>query len=358
MRVVLSGYFGFDNLGDEAILSAMLAALRTRMPGASFQVLSGDPASTERQQGVPAVARIGPAALRAIAGADLLLSGGGSLIQDATSMRSALYYLGVLRAGRGRARRTMMYAQGVGPIRRRWLRPLTGSVCSGVDVLTVRDEDSRRLLQACGVRRAIEVVADPVFALGAAPPDRAAALLGTARGPRIGVALRPWGDNAYVAPLLAGLRALRAQVGAEVTWLVFHRAKDEALSARAAGELGGGVIAGVTPGEMLAVIGAMDLVIGARLHALICAAAAGVAPVAVAYDPKVEALMRRIGVSALLPVGSLTVPAAAQTLSAAWAAREETRAALRAQGPALQAAALRAADLASALAGYSSKPTE
>ncbi|HEV8354415.1 MAG TPA: polysaccharide pyruvyl transferase CsaB [bacterium] len=358
MRVVVSGYFGFDNLGDEAILSAMLAALRPRLPGASFVALSGDPASTERQHGIAAVPRIGPGALRAVAGADLLLSGGGSLIQDVTSARSALYYLGMLRAGRGLARRAMMYAQGIGPIDRPWLRTLTGWVCSGVDVLTVRDEDSRRLLQSCGVRRPIEVVADPAFALEAAPPDRAVALLGAARGPRIGVAVRPWGDNAYLAPLLAGLRQLREQVGGEIILLVFHRTKDEALSARAASELGGRVISGVAPDEMLAVIGAMDLVVGARLHALICAVAAGVAPVAVGYDPKVEALVRRTGIGALPPVGSLTASATARTLSAAWSAKEETRASLRAQGPALKAAALRAADLAAALAGNLSKSTE
>ncbi|MGH2348024.1 MAG: polysaccharide pyruvyl transferase CsaB [bacterium] len=358
MRVVLSGYYGFGNLGDEAILAAMLAALRSRLPQASYTVLSGDPSSTEHQHGVTAVGRSSPALLRALSGADLFISGGGSLIQDATSVRSALYYLGVLRAGRMLARRAMVYAQGIGPIRRPWLRTLVGRVCGGVDLLTVRDEDSRRLLQECGVRRPVEVVADPVFALAAAPAERAVALLGASKGPRIGVALRPWGDDGYVAPLVAGLRVLRDQAGAEVVLLVFHPAKDEALSARVASDLGARVIAGVTPEEMLAVIGALDLVVGARLHALICAVAAAVAPVGLTYDPKVDALAARIGVRALLPVGSLTAATAAQTLSAAWSEREQTRAALRARLPALRSAALRAAELASTLAGNSPKSTE
>jgi polysaccharide pyruvyl transferase CsaB len=358
MRVVLSGYYGFGNLGDEAVLAAMLAALRPRLPHASFTVLSGDPSSTERQHAVTAVPRFGSAGLRALSGADLFISGGGSLIQDATSVRSAMYYLGVLQTGRMLARRAMIYAQGIGPIRRRWLRTLTGRVCNGIDLVTVRDDDSRQLLQECGVRRPVEVVADPVFALAAAPPERAAALLGPPTGPRIGVALRPWGDGGYIAPLLAALRVLRDQVGAEIVVLVFHPAKDEALSARVARELSGRMIAGVAPGDMLAVVGSLDLVVAARLHALICAVAAGVAPVGLIYDPKVDALARRIGVGTLLPVRSLSAASAAEVLSAAWSERSDTRAALRARLPALRAAALRTADRAAALAGVPSKPTE
>lgn len=358
MRVVLSGYYGFGNLGDEAVLAAMLAALRSRMPHASFAVLSADPPSTVRQHGVNAVSRMGLRAVRAMSGADLFISGGGSLIQDATSVRSAMYYLGLLRTGRMLARRSMVYAQGVGPIRRRWLRALTGSVCNGVDVLTVRDEDSRRLLQECGVRRPVEVVADPVFALPAAPAERAVTLLGPPVRPRIGVALRPWGDDAYVDPLLAGLRGLADRHGADIVVLVFHPSKDAALASRAAGQLGGAVISGVTPQEMLAVIGALDLVVAARLHALICAAAAGVASVGLTYDPKVAALARQIGVGTLLPIAAFTAASADQALSAAWATRDQTRTVLRARIPDLRQSALRAADLASALAGFPSKSTE
>lgn len=358
MRVVISGYYGFGNLGDEAVLAAMLAALRPRLPDASFAVLSGDPEATARQHGVIGVPRMGPRALRELSGADLFLSGGGSLIQDTSSVRSALYYLGVLRAGSALANRAMMFAQGVGPLRRKWIRTLVGWVCNRLDLLTVRDEDSRRLLQECGVRRRVEIVADPVFALPAAPPERAAELLGPATMPRIGIALRPWGDNSYVEPLLAGLRVLREHTGADIVVLVFHPAKDEALSGRVAHEFAGRMISGVTPQEMLAVIGRLDLLIGARLHALICAVAMGVAPVALAYDPKVDALWHRLGVGTRLPIGSLTATAVTDALPRAWAARDETRSALRAHAAALRAAALRAADLAAALAGFPFQPTE
>lgn len=358
MRVVLSGYFGFGNLGDEAVLAAMLAALRPRMPATEFTVLSADPQSTARQHGVRAVSRLGPHAFRAMAGADLVISGGGSLIQDVTSVRSPLYYLGMLTAGRALARRSMVYAQGIGPLRRRWLRTLTGWIGNRVDALTVRDDDSQRELAACGVRRAIDVVADPVFALPAAPPDRAAELLGPPVRPRVGVVLRSWGESGYVEPLLAAIRTIAGDAGAELLVLVFHPAKDQMISAQAARVLDARIVSGVTPQDMMAVIGTLDLVVGARLHALICAAVAGVSLIGLTYDPKVAALVRRIGAGSLLPMDALSAGDARQVLASAWAAREQTRAVLLTRVPELRRAALRAADLAAALAGFPSKPTE
>lgn len=358
MRVVLSGYFGFGNLGDEAVLAAMLAALRPRMQGAHFVALSADPRTTARQHGIVAVARLGSPALRALSGADLFISGGGSLIQDATSLRSPLYYLSVLSAARLLARRSMIYAQGIGPLRRRWLRRLTARIGNRVDVVTVRDNESRRLLEACGVRRPIELVADPVFALPPAPPDRAVELLGPPGRPRIGVVLRPWADSAYVGPLLEALRRLADSQGAELVVLVFHPAKDHDLSARAAGRIDARLIDGVTPQEMMAVIAGLDLVVSARLHALVAAAAAGVNLVGVAYDPKVPALLERVGAGTLLPPGNLTAAAAEGVLQSAWAARDQARAALSARRDELRRAALRAADRAAALAGFPSEATE
>ncbi|HEY3247891.1 MAG TPA: polysaccharide pyruvyl transferase CsaB [bacterium] len=358
MRVVISGYYGFGNLGDEGVLAAMLAALRPRLPHASFIVLSGDPEATARLHGVTAVPRLGMPALRALSGADVFLSGGGSLIQDASSLRSPLYYLSTLRAGTALARRTMMYAHGVGPIRRPWIRWLTGWACRRLDLLTVRDEDSRSLLRSCGVRRPIDVVADPVFALPAAPPERAAALLGPATRPRIGVALRPWGGNEYVDALLRGLRTFRDRIDAEVVVLVFHPRVDRDLGARVAAEFSARIISGVTPQEMLGVVGQLELVVGARLHALICAVAAGTPAVAVAYDPKVEALARRIGAQTVLPVTLLAPGAVIDALDGAWTAQEPTRRALRAHAAQMRADALRAADMAASLAGFRFQPTE
>src|SRR2546428_13135892 len=116
MRIVVSGYYGFGNGGDEAVLEAIVGALRARLPQAQVVVLSAAPDQTRLLHGVAGVSRT-TGALPAIAGADLFISGGGTLIQDATSARSALYYLGLLGVATVLAHATMGYAAGIGPVR-------------------------------------------------------------------------------------------------------------------------------------------------------------------------------------------------------------------------------------------------
>ncbi len=348
MRVVISGYYGFGNVGDEAVLAAMLAALRTRVPQAEVVVLSGDPARTRRLHHVAAASR-SFGAFRAIAGADLFISGGGSLVQDVTSARSALYYLGVLGLATVLARATMVYAQGVGPLRRWWIRVLAGRIFNRVTVITVRDEDSGRLLVTLGVRRPAHLVADPALALPPAPAAQVQDLIARRHSPRIGLALRPWDGDAYLQPLIDGLRAVRQQIGGEVVALAFHPGRDLAVSALAARALDGRVIAGLPPEEVLAVVGTLDLLVGVRLHALIAAAATGVPLVGLSYDPKVEEFMRRVGAGRILPLPSLSADRLRDEVLAAWGERGAIRRQLHEQMRMLREEALRPADLAAAL---------
>lgn len=349
MRIVISGYYGFGNVGDEAVLAAMLAALRPRIPSAEFTVLSADPEATQALHSVKAVARGSARTVAALAGADLFLSGGGGLIQDVTSARSALYYLTVLGLATVLSRRTMIFAQGIGPVRRRWIRALTRGVLDRVHVISVRDEDSQRVVQELGVRRPALVVADPVFALEPAPADQMRNLLGGSRRPRIGLAPRPWGGIDYRVPLIDAVKSLRDEIDAEVVVLAFHPQRDLALCDAIARALNGTLASGASPREMMALIGSLNLLVSVRLHALICAVAMGVAPVGLSYDPKVDGLFRRIGVGQLLPLQSLQAGPLRQALAAAWAARDSLRPRLLEQAAVLRAEALRAADLAAAL---------
>lgn len=350
MRVVVSGYYGFGNAGDEAVLAAMLAALRERLSGVRITVLSADPQQTRRVHHVHSVARAGAGVLRVLAGADLLLSGGGSLIQDQTSARSALYYLGVLALGQVVAHRTMVFAQGIGPLRRGWVRALARAVLNRVHLITVRDDDSVRALRELGIRRSVHVVADPVFALEPAPEDHVRDLVGTrGRGMRLGLALRPWGDSAYVRAVVEAVQGVQATLGGTVLAFAFYPAHDLPLARILAETVGAQIVADLPPREMMAAVGTVDVLIGVRLHALISAVATGVVPVGLSYDPKVDGLFRRIGVGQLLPLAGLAAGPLSAAILSAWHAREELRPQLLHLGRELREEALRAADLAGAL---------
>ena len=80
MRVVVSGYHGFGNMGDEAVLAALVQQVREMAPGVQCVALSGNPARTASAYGIEAIPRTSVADIvRELRRADLLVSGGGSL---------------------------------------------------------------------------------------------------------------------------------------------------------------------------------------------------------------------------------------------------------------------------------------
>jgi len=336
-RIVLSGYYGFHNLGDEAVLAATVQELRRLRPDAGITVLSASPEDTRRVHGVESVPRAAPGAVAAaLRGADLLLCGGGSLFQDATSWRSPWYYLAVLSAGRRFARRTAVHAQGIETPRRRIVRAGIARVLDRVDLITVRDHKSRAVLADLGVRRPrIVVAADPSWLL--TPEWTPAATAERARwgdGRWCGLALRPWGSGTAVRAAAAAARDASARLG--VRWALFpmHPPGDLAVAEAVAAEIGGGAVVvrpGFGPREILALIGSVDVMVGMRLHALVFAAAQGVPIVPLAYDPKVRALASELGEPAPGEIESVQVPAllaAIETAAAGGAARARLLAAV------------------------------
>ncbi len=355
-RVVISGYYGFHNLGDEAVLAATVQELRRRIPDIEITVLSARPAETARAHGVRALSRRDPAALvRELARCDLFLSGGGSLFQDATSWRSPWYYLALLAAARTLGRRTMVYAQGIEPPRRACVRGALAFVLDRVDAIAVRDRTSQALLAELGIRRPRTVLsADPSLLLSPEWSEAARAeRVRWGEGTWCGMAMRPWaGGDGLLTAALAGARLAGERFGVRWVLLPMHPsdlAPCDALGRRL-GSLATVVRAPLRPGEMLALIGSLDLLVGMRLHALLFAISQGVPVVPIAYDPKVEALTRDLGGPA--PIGMRASPSeVSDAIARAIADRPALRAALCAAVPALRQRAALAPDLAAQLLG-------
>ena len=84
-KIVISGYYGFANAGDEAMLTAIVKSLRKTEASVDLTVISGNPQSTATKHLVNSVHRFSPLEIYSeVANCDLLLSGGGSLLQDVT----------------------------------------------------------------------------------------------------------------------------------------------------------------------------------------------------------------------------------------------------------------------------------
>lgn len=325
-------------------------------------MLSADPAETETLHGVEALPRSPRAVWQALAGARLLISGGGSLVQDVTSVRSALYYIGTMFAASMRRVPFAVVGQGVGPIRRPWVRRLASMAFNRAQAISVRDAASARALLAMGVVRPVGVGADLAALLTPSPSRRAEELLALsgldAPAPRLGVAVRAWGGLAEVSTIGGAVRRFAGAHGAGVAVFPFDRTRDLEISRAVAAACGGRVVQATTPHDLLSLVGAMDMMLCVRLHALIFAAIQAVPAVALSYDPKVSAFASGMGLSDSLPV-DVSEQVLGEALSGAWQARVVARARLRVAAPVLrEAAAAGVGSVAGLLAGVPIRQTE
>lgn len=294
-QVLFSGYYGFGNAGDEAVLAASVAMFRQKRADLPIRVLSSQPAATSSQLQVEASPRMNPAAIAPqLMKTGLFLSGGGSLLQDRTSTRSLVYYLTLIETARRFGCKTMIFAQGIGPLTREDSRARTARVLSQVDRITVRDGESAELLREIGVKREIEVTADPVFAIPAG--ESLAVTEATAMGPGIGVSLRPWeGVEPLLAPLAEALAPFAEQGIPVYGWPLYPEEDTPLLEALAAKLPALTLLRGpFTPNEWAALAQRTRVVVGMRLHALIFAAARATPVLGISYDPKVDALLQRV----------------------------------------------------------------
>lgn len=319
-RFLVSGWYGFGNLGDEVILHAIRLALQQASPGCEVRALSYRPEHTRRYLGLEAAHQL-PFGCREWAGAilrgrlgatfkafwrcDVLLLGGGGFLSD-WQAEAPWCWLRQALAARFLGKKVQLYGIGAGPFNRRWGRWITRTLIRfAVDVITVRDEASKAWLERAGVpAHRVQVLADPVFGLEG---DAA----GNRRGDRavIGLSIAPvfhleslWPGQAqryqdYVRALAEACRELASR-GHDLRFLPMQEDVDRKVFQDLDTLLPGVVSFHPLPGDVEGAIrelGHLDALVAMRLHAGILGAIQGVPPVGIIYHPKVAAFLDRIG---------------------------------------------------------------
>jgi len=346
-RIVLHGFYGAGNLGDEAILAGILRGLRNQSEQFEAWVVSASPEATERLHGVRAIDRHD---LHGIANllenAHALLFGGGGLCNDYWSTRasdvlddawgSLAYYLRLpLLAGIVNVP-VEIFGQGVGPLNDLEARRQVGYVFSNAAHLNVRDPESAALLRELGVRGEIEVSPDPAFLLD---PDtergkEALANSGVAVGkaPLIGLSVRqfPSLSQAMLENLVDGVGRFASDIDGRVVLLPFSSTSssdDLTLCRELAKNIGGSAVIvtdEVTPAAMAGLFEHLDLAVAIRLHASIFALAASVPTVPIAYDRKVSSFASQAGLTCLT-TSSVDGESVRARLHREWESREVSR---------------------------------
>jgi polysaccharide pyruvyl transferase CsaB len=314
MKILISGYYGFNNIGDESILRAVVDNLRGKLSNIEITVLSRNPEFTAQKYGVHSVNRKSVKdIISAVRRCDLLISGGGSLLQDVTSKKSILYYLMIMWAAMFFRKKIFIYSQGIGPILSKINRRLTAATLKRVNGIVVRDESSKELLIEIGVRGdGIIVTADPVLRVKKAELSIGREILvkeGFQPDPErmtVGFAIREKKIKSnFVEEICISIRRLVDEYHARIVLIPFHYSEDMAVIEEIEARLGNDVCCikhKYLTDEMLSIIGNMNVLVGVRLHALIHAAIMDVPMIAVSYDPKINSFMHSIDMKAMCSV--------------------------------------------------------
>ena len=331
--ILICGSYGLGNTGDEAILKAILREARAAAGGEELTVLSRNPAETTARHGVAALHMFDiPGILRVMGRVRLYINGGGSLIQDATSRRSLLYYLFTLRAARWRGCKVLMYGCGIGPVSRPGDVALVRRVLNTcVDAITLREDASLAELKRFGVDKPETVLAaDPVLSLQPAPEEETDALMARLGlepgGAYLGVCLRTWKGFEDKVPVIAdAVRYARDRYGLTPVFLSVNHITDGDAADLVCAHLDGPqcILRQPLSSElMLGLTSRMQAVISMRLHGLIFAAGQGVPLVGITYDPKVSGFLSYMGQELYQDLDELTCGSLRAMLDRALALRD------------------------------------
>lgn len=284
-RIVISGYYGFGNFGDEAILSVLISRLKKM--GFEIVVLSSNPRKTSMDYFVNSIKSFD---FYQVAGlikqSDILISGGGSLLQDVTSLKSLIYYLWVIATALRYKKKVIIFAQGIGPINNKIAEFFTALILKKCSYVSVRDFKSNQLLERLGVKS--ELLCDPIFSLNLVPVRQKGI---------IGVQLRDFltiNDN-----LLYKLarQIVKDFFDKKIEIFSFQDSLDLAVCKKFQTILTGlnpniktEVLYGLSNEQIINRISNLEYMIAMRFHALIVSMKLGIKTIGINYDIKVEKL--------------------------------------------------------------------
>ena len=346
-HVFISGYFGFGNLGDEAILEAVVLELRKRHPALAVTApFGGDRSTAERLQVTPVDFLDLEASAHSIVGADLVLFGLGGVFQDywgATS--TALFRQGTngveawtrpALLARMEHVPVALFCAGVGPLRTHPGRAMFAMACEAADLLIVRDETSAFEVLDISPSAKPLVAADPAHGLEATEDDRRHVgerlLRAGIAGAPVSVAVRAWDLEVERRHLVRQLALALGTLPTDhpLVFLPFHcgaGTDDHEVAEAIRAALPGRVTAVIdlrTAGQAIALFERSTLVLAARNHGVVFAGCAQTPVVPLRYDPKVAGCAAAVGVEDLL-LGLDELDRLPATLSHVLASREKVR---------------------------------
>ena len=296
-KILISGYYGYDNFGDEVILSVLTGHLKSR--NHDITVLSNNPEKTSNTYGVNSVKNFELLKLiSAISNCDVLISGGGSLLQDVTSLKSLLYYSFVIWLAQKLGKKVIIFAQGIGPLRSNTAKRIVPSIISKCSIVTVRDEKSLEYLNKQGINATL--VSDPVFSVELPQNSSDGA---------VGIQLRAFKnvDDTFLTNLAN--RIVTEFGNKKIELFVLQESIDypicqnfQKILNKLAPYIETEIVHKISQTDLIVRISQLEYMIAMRFHAVLVAIKSGVKTLAINYDAKVA----KLAYDAMLPFISIS----------------------------------------------------
>lgn len=281
VKAVISGYYGFKNFGDETILSVLVDHLKYL--NADITVFSSDPEFTRKTYGVNSVKSFDmPKVISAVKSCDVLISGGGSLLQDVTSLKSLVYYSLVIALGLLFNKKVIIFAQGIGPVNNIFARFIVMNLLKLCTLVTVRDEASLELLRKYNVNA--KLVCDPVYSIDVKK---------SFQNGTVGIQLRDFKTMNYNLLHRLALFITEHFNDKKIEIFSLQTSQDFDLCKRFEAllhSLNADIKTEIVTDDIINRISSLEYMIGMRFHALLAAIKSGIKTCAINYDIKVEKL--------------------------------------------------------------------
>lgn len=304
---VLLGYYGFGNMGDDALLMSVIKNIRAYIPSLQIAVLSHNSDRMRNKLSslnIDTFNRFNPFSfLKILKTSKYLIFGGGTLLQDNTSTKSLLYYLFMIKCAVKYGVRVILYANGIGPIRKEKNRCRIEKILPDISLITARDKQSYDYIKSLNCKPNIYLTADEALttSCGVCGDGLSAELLDSGF---VCVSIRKWkaiNDGKYTE-YISCVSEFCKNNGLGILFIVMEKNNDEAITNKMSKIVDVPfqillINEKMSSEELTGIMSQAKLTVSVRLHSLIFSACSNVPMIGLAYDPKVSAFMHLAGVS-------------------------------------------------------------